>query len=201
MGITDDHIASNFQAFLQTYPEYKDTVRDVSHTLYRQVQRRGLPHNQDCLDFIQNALRFEENLSGDDYQVYQEITGYSEPCCQDTKEFFRSFQGFSLPPLNQQMAKAVSAHAVKTIQKESQGFTARTQESLINILARDHLEALAELNREATLFALLDEECAALNDIKTELAAEGLPCDLTPQQRYDTLLMLMSGQCAAHITG
>jgi hypothetical protein len=198
---TQEHIEANYKAFLKTYPEYTDTVMAVSHALYHEIKRRALPHNEDCLEFINGALRLEETLSGDDYQAYQEISGYTEPCAHEqNEEICRKISLADMPPLSERMTMFASQQTLKHIRIESQGLTTHTRKAVTNMLARDHLESIAEITREATLFAMLDEECAQLPDVISELISEGLPHELTPAQLYNTLFMHISDQFANHVT-
>lgn len=201
MSVTEDHIQANFSAFLQIYPEYNEAVQDVAHALYHQIEQRGLPHNENCLELINSALLLPETLEGDDYQAYQELTGYSEPCArQQNKELLQNAALFDLPPLTPRLSQLMAQQTIKNAQKSTQGLTPRTQSALVDILARDHLPVLAEVTREATLFAMLDEECIELHDIVNELAAEGLFSELSPRERYDTLMLHVSIQLSDHVT-
>ena len=46
---------------------------------------------------------------------------------------------------------------------------------------------------------MLDEECVQLRDLVSELKREGLPFNLSAQDRYNTLLSTMNDQLAQHV--
>ncbi len=201
MGVTEDHIKASFEAFLQIYPEYNDIVAGVSRTLQQEVAARALPRNQDCLRFLQDCLRLEENLRGDQYAAYQEISGFPDSCPREATDALEILSGHLVTPgLINNLARQFSADTLKRINRETQGLTPYTKEELVDVIARDHLEAIAELTREAATFALLNDECAQLPDIIAELEQEGLPAALSPQERFGTFLMYMSGHFARAVT-
>lgn len=202
MGITDNHIKNAFNGFMRAYPEYAQDAQAIALSLYSEARRQSLPLNNDTLDTIANAARIHETTLGDQYVAYQEISGLTEPCGKEMMLEIRKY----LPALEQIpmapfIAQCVAQHELEQIRKASNGLTEDAEAYLADFAALTHLEKIAEIAREATLFGMLDDECVQLRDLVDELRREGLPFNLSAQDRYNTLLNSMNDELAQHIRG
>lgn len=202
MGITNDHIKNAFNGFMHAYPEYAQDAQSIALSLYSEARRLSLPLNGDTLDAIADATRIHETTLADQYMAYQEISGLTEPCGKEMMLELRKY----LPALEQMpmapfIAQCVAQHELEQIRKASNGLTKDAEAYLADFAALTHLEKIAEIAREATLFGMLDEECVQLRDLVDELRNEGLPFNLSAQDRYNTLLNSMNDALAQHIRG
>ena len=200
MGITDQHIKAAFNGFMHAYPEYAQEAHDIAQSLYSEAKRQNLPANGDTLDAIAAAVGLYENTIADQYAAYQEISGFTEPCGKEISQKLREhLPALELSPMAPHVAQCVAQHELEQIRKASGGLTLDAETRLADFTALTHLEKIAEISREATLFAMLDEECIGLHDLVSELKREGLPFNLSAQDRYNTLLSTMNDELAQHV--
>ncbi len=200
MGITNDHIKAAFNGFMSAYPEYAQDARDIAHSLYREAKCQLLPMNSDTLDAIAAATGIYENTVADQYAAYQEISGFSEPCGKEMTQKLRTqLPAIEVGPLGPEIAQCIAQHELEQIRKSSSGLTEDAETHLAEFAALTHLEKIAEISREATLFAMLDEECVQLRDLVDELRREGLPFNLSAKDRYNTLLSSMNDELGQHV--
>ncbi len=199
MGITDEHNKVAFKGFLRTYPEYAQDAHDIARSLYSEAKHHDLPLNNDTLNAIAAALSITENTVADQYAAYQEISGFTEPSGKEMTLALRKHLPVTDLPMPPVFAECVARQELEQIRKAASGLSEDAEAHLANFAALIHLEKIAEISREATLFAMLDEECVQMRDLIDELKREGLPFNLSAQDRYNTLLSTMNEELAQHV--
>lgn len=200
MGITNERIKAAFNGFMHACPEYAQEAQHIAYSLYSEAKRHNLPGNSDTLDAIAAAVEIYENTVADQYAAYQEISGFTEPCGKEISQALRQhLPALEQAPMAPAVAQWIAQHELEQIRKASGGLTIDAETHLADFTALMHLEKIAEISREATLFAMLDEECVALRDLVNELRHEGLPFNLSAQDRYNALLSTMNDELAQHV--
>ena len=196
-----------FENFLIAHPEHKETIRMLGQSIHAQITLMALPKNNTCLSIIKTAIHIFESADDDSYAYFRELTGLDKFGPQLTpaqkaeaaQKIADLRQTINSPEENNFLSKIMAKILLQHAAQESQGLGKEPQRQLKNFIATHHIEQIAEIVRDGSTYALLDENCVNIKDINdamNEISGE----TITLRDRYHMMVGTISNLVAHEIT-